>query len=94
MNVSLKQFKIQRPKKVTYEFPLFGGGDLTDHVKSKNLRSFLLKTDEVLQKNEIELGYEDLSQYHFRSERLSVFISLSLIGSRLPVGSSAIISSG
>lgn len=65
MIISLKQFNIQRPERVTYEFPISDPADLINYIKSKSLRSFLLKTDEVLAKNNIECKYEDLTEQKF-----------------------------
>ncbi len=65
MLISLTQFNIQRPEKVTYEFPLSNSVDLINRIKSKGLKSFLATTDEVLVKNSIELKYEDLTEQKF-----------------------------
>ena len=65
MIVSLKKFNIQRPERLIYEFLLPSSTDLINHIKSKNLRSFLLTTDEVLRKNNIDWKYEDLTEQKF-----------------------------
>ena len=65
MLISLAQFNIQRPERVTYDFPLPSPADLVSHIKSKSLRSFLRNTDEVLAKNNIEWKYEYLTEQKF-----------------------------
>jgi hypothetical protein len=63
--VSLTQFNIQRPEKIIYDFPLSNPDNVINCIKSKSLRSFLLKTDEVLKKNNIDWKYEDLTEQKF-----------------------------
>ncbi len=65
MLIPLAQFNIQRPERVTYDFPLSNPSDLISHIKSKSLRSFLRNSDEVLAKNNIEWKYEDLTEQKF-----------------------------
>ncbi len=65
MMISLRQFNIQRPERINYDFPVSNPANLLDHIKSKSLRSFLLKTDEILVKNNIEWKYEDLTEEKF-----------------------------
>lgn len=63
--VSLTQFDIQRPEKIIYDFPLSNSTDVINHIKSNSLKSFLLKTDEILAKNNITWKYEDLIKQQF-----------------------------
>lgn len=65
MLIPLAQFNIQRPERVTYDFPLPNPSNLINHIKSKSLRSFLSNSDEVLAKNNIEWKYENLTKQKF-----------------------------
>lgn len=63
--ISLTQFNIQRPEKIIYDFPLSNSTDVINRIKSNGLKSFLLKADEVLEKNNIKWKYEDLTEQKF-----------------------------
>ena len=64
--VSLTQFNIKRPERLLYEFALPSDPALLpDYIKSKSLKSFLLKTDEILAENNINWNYEDLTEEKF-----------------------------
>ncbi len=65
MLISLTKFNIKRPEKLSYDFIFPHGVDAVNQIKSKSLKSFLLKTDEILRKNNIEYVCEDVTEEKF-----------------------------
>ncbi|OGI95475.1 hypothetical protein A2917_02865 [Candidatus Nomurabacteria bacterium RIFCSPLOWO2_01_FULL_42_17] len=65
MLVSLTQFNIKRPERLNYDFLLPNPDNLIKNIKSKSLRSFLIESDEILAKNNINYKYEDLTEEKF-----------------------------
>ncbi|MCM2338881.1 MAG: hypothetical protein NDI62_00265 [Burkholderiales bacterium] len=63
--ISLKQFNIERPEKILYYLPISNETDLFNNIKGKKLKSFLLKSDDILKKNSIEWRYEELTKKKF-----------------------------
>ena len=64
-SISLAQFNVKRPEKILYDFPISDVTDLVNRIKSKSLKSFVRKTDEILEKNSIVWKYEDLTEQQF-----------------------------
>ncbi|KKR43292.1 MAG: hypothetical protein UU10_C0032G0002 [Parcubacteria group bacterium GW2011_GWF1_40_6] len=63
--ISLKQFNIERPEKILYHLSISNETDLFNNIKGKKLKSFLRKSNEVLEKNNIEWKYEELTEKKF-----------------------------
>lgn len=63
--ISLKQFNIERPERILYYLQISNEADLFNNIKGKRLKSFLLKSDEILKKNNIEWKYEELTEKKF-----------------------------
>ena len=60
--IPLTQFNIQRPEKILYHLSISTFKNFFDSLKGERLKSFLLRIDEILEKNNIVYEYVDLTE--------------------------------
>lgn len=63
--ISLKQFKIQRPEKILYDYPISDVPNLFNQIKSTSLRNHLKKIDSILEENNISWEYRNLTKQDY-----------------------------
>ncbi len=63
--ISLEKFNIERPEKILYYLPISNTINLLNNIKGERLKSFLRKSEEILEKNNIQWKYEELTEEKF-----------------------------